>query len=64
MKINHVYRRETYGDNVGRQIAVTQVQYEGPDGEPMAASLHGHLHEQTVRNSIKAFRASDARIAR
>lgn len=64
MKIEHAYRTETYGNNAGQSIPVTLCTYHDEAGVPMMASLHGHLHAQIVENMLKAYRSSDARLAR
>lgn len=64
MRIEHTFRTETYGKNTGQSIPVTLCGYHDEAGKPVMASLHGHLHAQTVENMLKAYRASDARLAR
>lgn len=64
MRIEHAFRNETYGKNAGQSIPVTLCSYHDEAGNPMMASLHGHLHAQTVENMLKAYRASDERLAR
>lgn len=60
MRIEHTWRTETNGNHDGRRIPVTVASYKDDDGKPMMASLHGHLHQQIVERSIKAFRADAA----
>jgi hypothetical protein len=64
MRIQHTFRTETYDNNKGSQIPVTLCSYHDDAGNPMMASLHGHLHVQIVTNMLKAYRASDARLVR
>lgn len=56
LRIKHTFRRETYGDNIGKQNMLTACKYEDEDGQPMSASLHGHLHIEIARRQILGFR--------
>lgn len=56
LRIKHTFRSETYGARMGQANALTICQYDAEDGQPMAASLHGHLHIQIAERQILGLR--------
>lgn len=56
LRVKHTFRNETYGARMGQANAITTCQYEDEDGQPMAASLHGHLHIQIAERQILGLR--------
>lgn len=55
---------ETARQNDGQMIPLTRCKYSDILGNPMAASFHGWLHPQTIKDTLKRYRAIDNQIER